>query len=403
MDTDPGLDTKWLGRLLKQRFHDDKPVDVLNVNVEPAVPKGEGYTSDIFRVRITTLSASGTTKTFSMIVKRGKNFESNEHLGLSSVFRNESKMYSSTLKHMEDLMNEFDDKRDILWPKLYGFKPYSNMVLEDIKDQSYQLMDRKNWLGLDHALLVLRGLGRYHAMTRALIERGLIGPDDKGNFWATELGQKLIAGSMAAMSKTIVQNRGSWTPKWTEIGKRLQAMADKMPHLVGQLYENYDKKFEVLNHGDLWTSNMMFRLMEYTDIPISVKFLDFQLSHMNSFIWDVMQFICEAVKPSVRRANKDRLLIAYHQSLSENLKFFKCAQIPTIEDVFGEEKRIRHAQLTFIAISAICISSVDGAFNLDKLVGGNFEEAFNPCLYEGEKYVSQIGDDLEEFERLGVI
>ncbi|CAB0011736.1 unnamed protein product [Nesidiocoris tenuis] len=34
---------------------------------------------------------------------------------------------------MEDLMNEFDDKRDILWPKLYGFKPYSNMVLEDIK------------------------------------------------------------------------------------------------------------------------------------------------------------------------------------------------------------------------------------------------------------------------------
>ncbi|BES95780.1 Protein of unknown function (DUF1679) [Nesidiocoris tenuis] len=409
METNQGLDTKWLGRLLKKRFHDDKPVDVVSVNVESAVPKGENYTSDVSRVKITTLTGSGATKTFSMIVKLPKTSkETQQLLAEYSVFRGESKMYSSILKHMEDLMDEFNDKREILWAKLYGFKPYNNMVLEDLKDQNYMLMDRKGWLGLDHALLVLRSIGRYHAMTKALISRGLIGPDDKGNFWAradSSVKDKMIKAGFSVFGAVISKNAGSWTSEWNEMGKRLQALGEKLPHVVGELYENYDKRFEVLNHGDLWSSNMMFKLMEYTDIPISVKLLDFQLPHLNSFIWDVAYFIHVSVMPSVRRVHKDRLLKAYHQSFSENLKFFQYdGYIPTIEDIISEETRMRPVALVFLGtIMPITTASVNDAFIMDKLMSDNPEDAFNEDIYSEEKFVKEVSDDLKEFKRLEII
>lgn len=42
-------------------------------------------------------------------------------------------MFTTVFEQMEALMNEFEDKRDTLWPKWYGGVPYTSMVLEDLK------------------------------------------------------------------------------------------------------------------------------------------------------------------------------------------------------------------------------------------------------------------------------
>lgn len=63
------LDTVWLARLLKESHHAAKPVETLGTSITSAVPKGENYTSTVSRVKIHYLLASGSEKTFSMIVK----------------------------------------------------------------------------------------------------------------------------------------------------------------------------------------------------------------------------------------------------------------------------------------------------------------------------------------------
>lgn len=34
---------------------------------------------------------------------------------------------------MKELMEEFSDKRDTLWCEMLGFKPYNQLILQDLK------------------------------------------------------------------------------------------------------------------------------------------------------------------------------------------------------------------------------------------------------------------------------
>uniref|UniRef100_A0A146KWR4 CHK kinase-like domain-containing protein n=1 Tax=Lygus hesperus TaxID=30085 RepID=A0A146KWR4_LYGHE len=403
------LDTKWLGRLLKKHYKDEEPADIINVNVEPAVPKGENYASIVMRVKINILTHSGSRKTVSLIVKSAVTSE-----GAKEVFKEfpdfkyETKMFITTLKQMEALMEEFEDKRDTLWATLYGYEPYSIMVLEDLKEKNFALIDRTGWQDLDHSLLVLRSLGRYHAMTKVLIGRGLIDQSDKGHYFAgvnSPVMTKLFNGGVHMLSKALINKLGSWPAGWEDIGKRIQKQKDVLCNTLEELYINYDKKFDVLNHGDVWSSNMMFKKMEYTNIPVAVKFVDYQTPNLGSFMWDVIYFLHTSVKPSIRRPNVEVLLKAYHESLTDNLKFFKFqGDIPSFEDVKNEASRLRPAAFAFFSvIMPITVASTNEAVDFDKIATHPPEDVFNQEIFTEEKFVKEIADDLKDFVKLGVI
>ncbi|BES95781.1 transferase activity, transferring phosphorus-containing groups [Nesidiocoris tenuis] len=400
-----GLDTEWVYRLLTKQFHDAKPVNLTNISIESAVPKGDNYTTDVFRVKLKTITATGSPKTFSIIVKLAKTPEkTQEFLANFSLFRDEAKVYATSIKRMEELIDEFNDKRETLWAKMYGFQPYNSIVFEDLKDLNYTMIDRTAWQGLDYALLVLRAVGRFHAMSKVLISRGIISNDDKGNFWATAgnpLNDKLIQGAFGVMSEAMIENLGSWKSGWEAIGRRIRAKRSTLPAIIASLYSKYDEKFRVLNHGDLWTTNMMFKHTEYTNIPIAVKFLDFQFPHLNSFIWDVLYYMYISVVPSVRRAHKELLLKAYHESLLENLKFFNYkGYIVTWDDVLSEEKRVSPAKLTFLfSFMSFTSSTVKDPFIMENLVTDRPEDAFNQLVFIEEKFVREVSGDLEEFAK----
>lgn len=41
-------------------------------------------------------------------------------------------MYTTILPIMEDLQEEFGDKREFLWANLYGYEPYKLVAFEDL-------------------------------------------------------------------------------------------------------------------------------------------------------------------------------------------------------------------------------------------------------------------------------
>lgn len=83
--------------------------------------------------------------------------------------------------------------------------------------------------------------------------------------------------------------------------------------------------------------------------------MDFQISHYNSFAWDVTYFIYSCIHPKIRRENFIEILTTYHKALSNNLKFYHYPEfeIPTFQECIDEMKRIKY--FGAIVLRIICI------------------------------------------------
>ncbi|KAF6209354.1 hypothetical protein GE061_015101 [Apolygus lucorum] len=133
MDENHGLDTQLLVRLLKKRFHDEKPQEITSIEVKNAVPKGDNYASLVYRIKMKCLTAAGKKRSFSVIVKMELTADSTKELFKSfPVFRVETRVYTSIIPMMEELMEEFGDKREKLWPNILGYQPYHMIAFNDL-------------------------------------------------------------------------------------------------------------------------------------------------------------------------------------------------------------------------------------------------------------------------------
>ena len=63
----------------------------------------------------------------------------------------------------------------------------------------------------------------------------------------------------------------------------------------------------VICHGDLWWANILFKY-DVNDLPLEVKFIDFQSSRVSSLVTDLLAFSFTSLPPDIRREHMDSLL-----------------------------------------------------------------------------------------------
>lgn len=91
--------------------------------------------------------------------------------------------------------------------------------------------------------------------------------------------------------------------------------------------------FLVLNHGDLWLNNMMFK-SDAEGTPLDVSLIDYQAPFWGSPSSDIFYFLLSSVADDIKIAHFDELVEFYHSKLSESLKKLKYEQyIPTLEEL----------------------------------------------------------------------
>lgn len=86
--------------------------------------------------------------------------------------------------------------------------------------------------------------------------------------------------------------------------------------------------FKVLNHGDDWLNNMMFKGTE------DVKLIDFQLSFWGSPANDLIYFFVSSVADDIKTQTYDDLLEIYHSELEKTLQALNYdGHIPTLSEI----------------------------------------------------------------------
>lgn len=185
------------------------------------------------------------------------------------MFEKEGEVYSELLPKLSKLTNE------CFGPKChYTMNDKAKVfVLEDLKTLGYCVADRQTGLDLDHCLLVAQKLGKFHAGSMALLEEqpevadsfgfSIFKRDDKGQRHDSTVIELFRNGLI-----TLVEEVVTWEG-FEEIAVKLQNIVD---HMVDKCYDSLEKpkiKVKVLNHGDLWVSNMMFKEEEETVLDVS--------------------------------------------------------------------------------------------------------------------------------------
>uniref|UniRef100_A0A0A9W3U8 Elongation factor 4 n=2 Tax=Lygus hesperus TaxID=30085 RepID=A0A0A9W3U8_LYGHE len=402
-----GLDLKWLEQVLVNESRKSKIIKILSVDdIDSAVPTGENYCSSIYRVKLRCAFESGFEKCISLIIKQViTSKEKNVIIELlPEIFKIEIEVYSVIFPLMEKLMAEFEDEREKLWCHFYGHLENQAIVFEDLSESGFKTLRRTDWLSFEHSSLALENLARFHAMSKILIDRGLIKKTDfTHNSMCTdiEFGHKLYAGPLEVLAEAMVE---SWGHEWKEVSDRIKLQVPLVSHKINELAVVQDDRYLVFNHGDLWTCNIMMKPEKSTTAE-SLRFLDFQVPCINTFIWDVIIFMFTSTHPQVRRRKQDDLLSVYQKSLEENLRSFNCqSYVPNLNDVISEFERVWYLSFVFnMTFFPLSSSSKCKPFEISKVLDHTPQEVFDKSAFTDERLVPELQEDLKIYIEKGVI
>uniref|UniRef100_A0A0A9YPQ1 CHK kinase-like domain-containing protein n=2 Tax=Lygus hesperus TaxID=30085 RepID=A0A0A9YPQ1_LYGHE len=384
-------------------------VKVISKTSTSASQEGGNYLSVVRRVAVTVLRQSGKKERVSLIVKMKPAGEGRDaFLQESGAFKKEIMVYLHVLNAMESEMKENDDYEGILWCHMIGYNPYDCIVFEDLSVQGFRLTDsRLVFLDLDHSLIVMQSLGRFHGLSKVLMKKGLLQRNDFtphfliANLQTTER----VMGHCLKLSGKHIK---TWGNEWVGVGETLMKYSSKIHDemkRVGEVPEN--SNLTVLNHGDVWQCNMLFKYARFSRKPIDMRFIDFQLSHYNTAGWDLIYFMHGGMDPEVRRKHLDLLLQVYVHEVKKTVTFYGLHEgdVASIEELKADMTRILPFRLIssfffrplFVSKYPFDLEAVMTNSEMSEAIGMDVRSISDPNFREkSELDLKELADEMNE-------
>ncbi|KAL2747885.1 uncharacterized protein V1477_003780 [Vespula maculifrons] len=445
-ETPSWMNLEFVEKIMRKSKNDDS-IRVLNIFIKPATAKGDNYTSDMYRVSVEISFKRGNqevTKKKSLIIKvapTGENIK-RELIEKSKIFDTEILMMMDTLKKMSNLL---EPAHRINARIFYVQKEYPVfLVIEDLATLGYRMADRQAGLDLPHCLLAMRGLARFHASSVAICEKE---PNQK-KFYIRGIFSSEHPPELTSFFTLGTKSLGKEIRKWPDLEKyaeKIDKLAEKIYDKAAEISKCRPDEFNVINHGDFWVNNMMFRYNEEgkpidhififrptddflntnpssfqrnTDFisnsirvykidrsnpPVLLQ-VDFQMCSYGSPANDLQYFLSTSVDNDVYENNKDMLLEEYLCTLSSMMKQFDCKTVPPNMEKLQKALKEREflAMTSSFTILPLVLLDKNEAKDLEEIMGKEGNE-YNCSACENEIFRKVISKRIPIYDQLGLM
>nr|XP_016927718.1 uncharacterized protein LOC108008382 [Drosophila suzukii] len=381
-------------------------VTLLSIHIRIGSSTGENYCSQIYRAKVSFKRPDHPEQDIVFIVKSIPHLDSVEFINDLQVYLKEKMTYYEILPRLELMMQ---CKRRF-GPKLYQCikQPENTLVFEDLGQLGFVMASREEGLNEDHCQLVMERLAEFHATSMALAildphifdtyTDGMLSPRglEKDSFL-----MQFFSGNGKELHRLV----SSWPGFERIAGKIGKYMENHRSNLV-RSQAPLEKEIKVLNHGDMWVNNMLFKY-DAAKRPQDLILIDFQLSVWGSPGIDLNYFFYTSLSLDVLRHRRPHLLRCYHDRLAKTLLDLDLGvPVPSYDQILEEVHR-REAYGFFASYGIFPTISQDKTQtadnNLESFKDADFAKQKFRQMFESRRLAETLRYSLPHFERAGVL
>ncbi|XP_013107734.2 uncharacterized protein LOC106087289 [Stomoxys calcitrans] len=361
---------------------------IISVNAASATKAGDNYASDLLRVKVEASLLDGSIVTKSYIHKMPVDSEeSKSMLAMMNLYEKEGIMYSKYLPEFEKLYAE-RGKNIAFGPKYYNFSTQDTeediIILEDLSQSGFKCIDRREGLDMSHTKCVLEKLAQFHAASAKYVE--LHGP-------YPAMFQK---GIYTEETRALFESMDSSI--FFEYFKQFdnnEEYIDKVPALQANSVDSNIRmsiidrsEFNVLNHGDSWINNIMFKHDKDGNVE-QTYYIDYQVCKYGTPAQDLWYFLMTSTKLDIKVDSFDYFIRYYHENLVENLKLLEFSgNVPNLNEL--HQTMLKYGFMgynTTMGTTAICLLESTENVNLANFMAATPEgRKFRDALFLNDKY-----------------
>lgn len=252
-------------------------------------------------------------------------------------------------------------------PKYYYADENYSMILEDLCTSGYRTTDRIEKLDFQHCQLVFKCLAKFHAYSVKFKSMSVI-PEifRRDTFFLMEnpdsthlkpVFSKAFDCFLRTFDRHLV----------LKYSKKLHYFKDNILHRIAEEVKGRTGCFKVLNHGDVWSNNVMFKYDKFASVE-RVKLIDFQLCRWASPAFDILHFSTTSMKFEVFEKYFDLLLETYLDTLNDVLRFLDCEEYKMQDFRKDIDNTYGFAILGFTVLTPVIMAESDDPVNLASIL-----------------------------------
>ncbi|XP_065221387.1 uncharacterized protein LOC135846308 [Planococcus citri] len=337
--------------------------------------------------------------------KKGKTFKKSFILKIPSahpmydigtqwkMYEKEYPMYTEVLEEMYKLDGEH------IGAKLYYTDDKHSLVMKDLSSSGYKMVDRIKQLDFHQCYTVLKSLAKFHALSVKLDQHSKISPAIKRPAWP---GDAVLEGQLKMhLNYSCVEFAKIIDPEFGLYEKVLR-MKDDLCDRIREEVISDQFKFKVLNHGDCWLGNMLFKFDKYGNVA-KVKLIDYQYSSWASPAFDILCFTMGSMQFEVFEKHFDVLMETYIEALNNTLKFYQCGSY-SLQELNRDMDNLR-ATAILIMCSHLpqILSSHEEPIDYQRFVNnGNVDIEYYGTFFKNEIYSKVVNQWISYYVKKGL-
>nr|XP_049697234.1 uncharacterized protein LOC110374145 [Helicoverpa armigera] len=286
---------------------------------QPVGKAGDNFASSVKRINIET--DNGNTK---MILKIAPSIELvRQATNTETQFRNEHIMYTEVLPKFLSLQKAagVPQEEQIRFAKCYGSfteQPNEVIVLEDLNESNYIMLDKFKSLTDECVKSVLKSFAIFHSLSYVLQKQEPEMFDGIKNkltsMWSLVFEKPDFIMMIKAMEAEMIALFDNDTHK-----SLIENKLSNINQIRNELLKNEDNKHSVIQQGDAWTNNILFKL---GGDSVKSVIIDYQGSHYGNPVVDLFYMIFNCTDHETRSKHYYDWIDYYHSELDKSLSNF---------------------------------------------------------------------------------